>query len=264
MRKSLFRKPSAVFGSGRGWFLLVVLVVLAAIIAFRLFAPGAFVALSSPLFSFGQAGAAAVDAFFDSFADARALSQELSRVRKENEELLLTNDMLAERIKDIEALLAAPISAGSFVLAGVLSGPPLTPYDTLLLNAGTENGIRVGAYVYGPEGVPLGTIEDAAQSSAHAVLYSSPGRETPGWLGEERTALLVRGDGAGAFEAALPKDALVSLGDTVYLPGPGAIPVGTVARIVENPSSPEKRIHIRPTSNLFSVTWVLVASDQSP
>ena len=60
------------------------------------------------------------------------------------------------------------------------------------------------------------------------------------------------------MSASLARSASVVVGDTVFGPGPGMLPIGTVARIDDDPSSPSLTLHIMPKINLFSVSWVVV------
>ena len=56
--------------------------------------------------------------------------------------------------------------------------------------------------------------------------------------------------------ASVPRSAGISVGDTVYAPGPGSLPIATVARVDSVPSSPAVTLRILPSLNLFSVTRV--------
>ncbi len=110
----------------------------------------------------------------------------------------------------------------------------------------------------GQGGSPLGTVEKVEAGSSRITLFSAPGRETSGWVGEARTPVTFTGAGAGVMNATVPKDALVQVGDIAYLPGPGALAFGVVARVDSNPSSPESQVRVQPTINPFSVLWVQI------
>jgi hypothetical protein len=75
--------------------------------------------------------------------------------------------------------------------------------------------------------------------------------------------IALEGAGAGAFRATVPREAGLAAGEMVYLPGPGAIPVGTVVRVDADPSSPRATIHIRPHTSPFSITWVEIGNNGS-
>lgn len=261
MRRSSFQRPNVVFAGGRGRWTLLLVGILAFLVLFRVIFPGAFAFVFSPLFSLGNAGTDAVGSFFSSFSEAQKTREELLSLAREYEELSATNELLSARIEDIEALLAGSSLRESMVLAGVLSGPPVSPYDTLLLSGGARDGITQAALVYGPGSVPIGTITQVHERSSRALLFSTPGRESTAWLGEDRVSVTLVGGGAGAYEITLSRDIPVAVGDTVYLPGPGALPVGHVARVIEDPASPEVRLEVKGLINIFSLTFVLVGSE---
>ena len=232
--------PAIVLGA-----LLLVAVVV------RVAAPDTFSALLSPLYQVGTAA-----------SEALTFSESVDTLRAERNALLSENRTLQNENAALRARLATTdgVSSDSTIAAGVLARPPLSPYDVLLIAAGRVQGVTEGALVYA-EGVPIGVIAEVAQHSARVVLYTSAGYETEGWVGEERLPLLVRGKGAGAFESDVARDAAVHEGDSVYLPGPGALPIGTVAKVESHSSSPRASIFIRPLVNPFSLSWVSVHID---
>ncbi len=228
--------------SPRAWLAVGVVIVLILIACgVRFFFPGVFFGLITPLASFGNAQS-------EASSDKALFEASLRELQNENE-------ALKARLRDVGAANDIPSEAG--ILAGVVLRPPVSPYDTLLLGSGSEVGIREGAIVFG-EGIPIGTIVEAGEGYARASLYSSPGRETTGWLGEERIGVSFTGEGAGAFSASVPREAIVSEGDTVYFAGPGAYPAGIVRRIERHASSPEAKLFIEPFVNPFSLTFVRV------
>ena len=237
-----------------GTLVLIVLVF----VGFRVFAPGAFYALAAPVFSSGTSLTGSVGSLFAGFESNVQLAKENVALAQEVESLKNQNLALTARTQDLTKLLGGDTSATN-ILAGVLARPPESPYDTLVISEGRANGITPNAEVYAQGGVPIGSIKNVTDSTAIVSLFSSPGRSTDGWAGENRLPLTLQGNGAGAFSATLPKDADVQVGDNVYVPGPGAIPLGTIYKIESDPSSPMVTIRVKPAVNLFSVTWVEVA-----
>jgi cell shape-determining protein MreC len=144
------------------------------------------------------------------------------------------------------------------VMAGVLMRPPESPYDTLVLSSGATDDVALGMRVFGPGGVPIGTISQVTADFSRVTLFSSPGVVTQGWVGETRVPIEMRGVGGGAVEAVIPRPVAVAEGDVVFTGGPGAIAYGTVVKVIDNPSSPQVALRIMPAVNLFSLTWVNV------
>ncbi|MEK7077197.1 MAG: hypothetical protein AAB967_03125, partial [Patescibacteria group bacterium] len=70
--------------------------------------------------------------------------------------------------------------------------------------------------------------------------------------------LAINGAGGGAINASVPRSAGISVGDPVFAPGSGMLPIGTVVRVESDPSSPSVTLRIMPALNLFSIAWVVI------
>lgn len=223
----------------------------------RLVAPGALTALVSPLWRLGNGTTDAVGNAA-TFASRAELLEDRDRLVREVETLRNQSALAAARATDLERLLGNRTERAGGILAGVVARPPVSPYDVLVIDQGGSAGIRVGSAAFGPGGVPLGTVTSADARFARVTLYSSTDLVTEGWAGVARVPMKLVGTGAGGFDAEIPGNAGVLVGDQVFVPGPGALPIGTVAEIVSDPSSPSVILRIRPIVNPFSITWVTV------
>lgn len=221
----------------------------------RLAFPSAFTTLAAPLWGLGSSLSSGMGSFTSSFGNARALTEERDHLVAENAALSAELATARAELSDI-----GTVAGGSSeeMLVGVLAGPPVAPYDVLILAAGAKDGIHTGLFVYGQQGIPIGTIREVAETSSRAVLFSEAGRENHGWAGENRIPVVLRGTGAGTFSMTASKDAGLAVGDVLYLPGPGAIPVGLIRKVDTDPSSPDARVHIFPYANPFSLPYVRV------
>jgi cell shape-determining protein MreC len=123
--------------------------------------------------------------------------------------------------------------------------------------------VQLGATAYGPGGTPLGTVASVTNATARITLYSNPGLETSAWAGDARVPITLKGTGSGGFDATLPKTAGVQAGQGIYVAGAGALPIGTVAKVDADPSSPNVVLHIHPYLNPFSLTWVTISPNAS-
>ena len=246
-RRAKFLSPSAGLAVG----VLVLLIFIGVIL--RVFFPGALSFVSAP---FWHAGNFAVSTL-PNFESADTLRTERDQLLVEARTLRTENEILKARLTDAGIGGATPYEEGIF--AGVLARPPLSPYDTLILGAGTDKGVRVGALVLA-EGAPIGLVEEAGSTHSRVLLFSATGKANEGWVGEERLPLTITGEGAGAFSAEIPRELPVSVGDMLYLPGPGALPIGTVREIENHPSSPSAKLRIAPLVNPFALTGVRIVS----
>lgn len=232
---------------------LVVFLLFIAVL--RLLLPSAFFAFATPLFSLGSAATGGVAGFFASFGDAAAQAARIAELEREVRALNNENLVLVTTLADVTQAMGEGTTG---VVAGVIARPPLTPYDMLIIGKGTNDSITSNALVTGEGGVPLGTVSTATARTAQVLLYSAPGRATEGWVGTTRLPITLMGKGGGAFGTEVSRDAAIVAGDLVYLPGPGALPVGRVKEVATDPSSPSATLHIEPLVNVFSLTYVVV------
>lgn len=248
-RNIIFSRENLSWGRGALAFALFALV-------FRIIAPDAFAASIGPLARFSNALSARTAYLFSSFADAAALSKENETLVNESLALASKNQALTQRVADLTALLGNVSTPTKSIVASVILRPPESPYDSLLVDLGSRDGVTLHMLALGPGDVPLGTVIELHEQSARVELYSAPGKETNGWVGNTKIPLTIIGRGGGALEATISRSALIEIGDIVYVAGHGALPIGSVVRIDGDASSPGVVLRIQNATNVFSIIWV--------
>lgn len=226
------------------------------ILAARVFVPGLLTSMLAPLWGAGASATAGVASAGSVFGSKATLMRERDRAIAERDALANQNAALQAQVRDVTRLVGDRTEPAGRILAGVLARPPVSPYDVLVVDQGADQGAKVGALAYAAGGVPVGTVASVTGSSARVLLFSSPGRETAAWAGTRNVAITLKGQGSGAFAARVPREAGLVAGDTVSLAGGGALPVGTIVHVADDPSSPESLVSIRPFVNPFSLSWV--------
>lgn len=230
-----------------------------ALIGFRLAFPGAFISAMTPFMRAGTAVTNATADLFAVFENAASLAHANEQLRAENDALASENRALSGKLRDLSALTGATDAGkGPAFFAGVLRAPPVAGYDTLIVSGGTDDGITRGMEAFGNANTPLGVVTSVTAHAARITLFSSPSMTVDGWVGDTHTALALTGTGGGTFRAVAPRAANIRAGDIVYAPGPGALPIGVVSGIGGDPSAPNVTAYIRPATNPFSLTWVLL------
>lgn len=143
-------------------------------------------------------------------------------------------------------------------LAAILARPPVSLYDTLVIDIGSAHGVSVGdsVFVYGE--TIIGSVEKVFQRTSLVTLFSSPGKKTDVLIGSSRIEANAEGRGGGNFEARLPRDIPLSSGDTVTIPGLDPTLFAIVETIIENPTDPFQIILFKTPVNLYEVEWVEV------
>ncbi len=265
MKKQFYPRLSNNLVRGRNasknlaWMFGSVVGIAAVFFLLRTFLPGVLVFAATPLWTGGTKLEAGVGMVFSGFGNSVKLTQENAALSQQLSELQNENVVLTARAQDLTKLLGGQSGSDSNILGGVLARPPQSPYDTMVVSVGSKDGVVVGAIVYATGGIPIGTIRSVAPHTATIELLSTAGRTTDAWIGADRTAISLYGLGGGTFGATLPKSVPISVGDIVYVPGPGAIPVATVARVNTDPSSPTVDLYLQPLVNIFSLPWVEIS-----
>lgn len=242
-------------GSFTGAIVVLVIVVLVAI---RLVLPALWHSVTLPLWRVGQS--------ISSHLSSGAATESKSDLKSERDTyaaqvaaLSSQNAALEAKVSDLTNLLGTRTQPAPGIVASVRARPPVAPYDVLIIDQGTSDGVMIGALVTGNGGTPIGTIGQADATQSRVTLFSTHGIQTSAWVGNTRIPVTLTGAGAGAFTAGVPKAAGVQVGDGVYIANNGAYPVGTVVKIEEDPSSPTVGLDVRPYANPFSLAWVTVA-----
>ena len=152
------------------------------------------------------------------------------------------------------------------VLASVLARPPETPYDTLVIDAGKDNGVSVGDSVSAGGTVFIGSVEEVYAKSARVVLYSAGGESHDALLLSSKNAsgeavpVALSGQGAGSFVGEVPAGTAVSVGDMAVFPGLGERLVARVSAIDPAEGASFKKVYLQFPVNIFTLRFVEVHS----
>jgi cell shape-determining protein MreC len=144
------------------------------------------------------------------------------------------------------------------VLAAVLTKPPQSMYDTLVLDAGENLGIVVGGQVTLSDAATLGVIDEVFGRTSRAKLFSSVDTETPAVIDRTDLSVTLIGRGAGNFEIRLPQEVDIMKGDVIRLPGMTPSVVATVVEVESNPTNSFKRVFCKMPINIAELRWVSV------
>ena len=192
-----------------------------------------------------------------SFRNFFGLNERSAELEAQKEELRIKLESLEAReseFKDLEKFLVAERPSGKIAL--IVSQALSSPYDTLLLSAGREDGVTAGfkALAYG--GIFLGKVEESGERTSLVKLISFPGLQSEAWL--ERLALNVTLEGQGGYNLRffLPKSAVVQIGERVLSNTRPSFIIGQVERINEKTSEPLAEIILRLPLNIRNLRYV--------
>lgn len=254
MKRTFLAKRNAIFSPANISWGNVALAIAVFLLLLRLLAPNLFWTAFAPVFRASDALSLKSRAFFSVFGDKAKLALENEKLAGENAALALQNQSLIKKLENISGL----VTLAGGVVAGVVARPPQSAYDTLALSAGSADGVTIGMEVFGVGNVPLGVISSVSNNFSRAILFSAPGVTVNGWVGKNSLPLIIKGTGGGTMNASIARSANIVVGDTVFAPGPGMLPIGSVVRVDNEASSPSVTLRIMPALNLFSIAWVVV------
>jgi len=146
-------------------------------------------------------------------------------------------------------------------LAVVLVKPPQSPYDTIILDLGSTDGIAADQLIFGFGNTVLGRISSVEKYHSTATLFSNSGTESQVVVERSGMSMLIMGNGGGGFTARVPQDADVSLEDVVVLPGRIPAPIGKIIKIETTPASSFKAVFINSLANINYTRWVEIEVD---
>ncbi len=144
------------------------------------------------------------------------------------------------------------------IVVGVLTYPPETPYDIIVIDAGSNESVSVGMKAVLLEGPVVGEVTEVFASSAKVTLFTSAGERTNAIM--ERTGMVVtlEGAGGGNFRIVVPRETPVEIGDRILTPDISSRLIGVVAETNVEPTDSFKEVLARSPANIFNLHFLLV------
>jgi len=159
----------------------------------------------------------------------------------------------------LKEILGRKDSKMNMVLSAILSKPNQSPYDTLVIDVGTDEGLKVGDMVFAFGNIPIGRLGAVYPSSSKVVLFSTSGEKTQVVVGNNKRIFMeIIGRGGGNFEMTLSRDMSLLKGDQVVLPGIVPHVVGVVETIISDPRDPFQKALLTSPVNIQELKFVEV------
>lgn len=147
----------------------------------------------------------------------------IGALRRENEELRgLLNVSESERI-----------------IAGVISRPNETPYDTLLIDRGFADGVIERSVVYSKD-IAIGLIAKTFPRSSLVELFTTSGMRSTVYVFGPDTFAQALGMGGGILRIGIPQGLPLNRNDPVVMPSISPGIIGLVRYVESDESSPEQ------------------------
>lgn len=157
-----------------------------------------------------------------------------SQLDEMSAKLLNYNSILDENTK-LKEILGRKGEKTVMTLASILAKPNQSFYDTLIIDAGINQGIKVGDVVFALGNAPIGRIAEVFSNSSKVILFSNPGEKTDVVVSGKDVFMQAVGRGGGNFEIILPRDFVIEKDTEVDLPGINHYALGIVRAITSDP-----------------------------
>ncbi len=202
------------------------------------------------------------------FSDNIAVLNSKTDLLKENsllKEQILTNnkeqalfDLLKKENEDLKNILSRTKMSQKVLLGAVLIKPFLSPYDTLIIDVGSYDGVALGNKVMVDGNTFIGYVSEVYDNTSKVVLYSSPGEKVKVLIGNNNVEKEAIGMGGGNFQVEIPREIGVKEGDIITIPSISANVFGVVEKIEFKESDSFQNILFKNPVNIAELKWVEV------
>ncbi len=170
---------------------------------------------------------------------------------------ILFNQALLDENAELKELLGRQPSQPSTLLVAVLASPGVSPYDTLIIDVGSNLSVRTGSRVY-YNNIVLGEVVKLRHDIATVELYSSAGVSTQALIATSSEPIMLVGQGGGVFKAEVPGGLKIDGNALLVLPGLNLQPLAVVASIKQQDGKPLDILLARTPVNIYGLKWVEV------
>lgn len=219
-----------------------------------------FGVVARPLWMLRDKSTTGLSGFFGYFTRQSTLQKENELLRNElwvSKAKEIQFELLKTEYEDLKALVQASSTTGT-LLARVISRPPFTPYDSFVLDRGSDDGVAVGDQVFAHEAFVIGLVTSVASNFSYVTLFSSGGENREMVISRSGNSVSVSGRGGGNFEIVLPKDFDIVVGDVLLEPSYDLGVVAQVYAVDETSQSSFKKIYARAPYSFFQMKSVLI------
>jgi cell shape-determining protein MreC len=218
----------------------------------RNFAVKTIIGATSPVFKFSSFAAEKKDGFFFLFRNKQSLEEELNYLKEknielENEAILL--ESAGKENEELKIMLSRP-DKKSYILSSIISRPPQSPYDIIVVDAGSDNGVKKGMRAIAYGSVLIGHVAEVFSGASKIKLVSYPGEETNLFIENGKISAIGLGLGGVNIEVKIPSSIKINSGDKINTEGTSHYLLGTADKIEADALNPFQKIIFRMPVNL--------------
>jgi rod shape-determining protein MreC len=177
---------------------------------------------------------------WEQYIDLTNTAVENKKLTKMLDEERFKNNLLYEELKKFRRVKKLrsnhPVSGAKVVVADVVGWDSTNVSQTLIINRGTDNGVREGMVVMNNQGL-IGRIVEASGNSSRVLMITDSRSAVDAYLQESRDRCIIVGQNKRwCMVRFLPLDAKVKEGDMIISSGlggvyPKGLPLGTISKL---------------------------------
>ncbi len=185
-------------------------------------------------------------------------NENLKLLISQNEAQMLNYNSLVKDDISLKEILGRKKTNQEIILSSILSKPNQSLYDTLIIDAGKNQGVVIDQKVFALGNIPIGRVAEVEANSSKVILYSNPGEKTEIVISGKNNFMQIIGRGGGNFEIILPKDISLDDGTEVVLPGITPYVVATVVKTVSDPRDSFTKALLASPVNIQNLKFVQI------
>ena len=184
-----------------------------------------------------------------------------SQLNEERIRILNYNSILAENI-NLKEILGRKNEKVLMTLASILTKPNQSLYDTLIIDAGSKEGVQTGDMVFVLGNVPIGRVVNVYLNSSKVILFSNNGEKTQALISDKDIFMEVVGRGGGNFEIIVPAEITLTKGDQIILPGIVPYVLAIIETVISDPRDPFVKALLVSPVNIQELKFVQVEKQE--
>lgn len=229
--------------------------------SFRIFSVGIIIIVLFFIFISGSARSLAIDFFVPFLKIGNFFHINFNKLPKffiEKNHLIAENNVLSEKLNQVNLVYASlevlkeenqklRNELGlkphfSFITAAVIARPPQIPMDSLLLDRGSDDGLKLGDQVFLSENILIGRIALISSKTATIAMTSSADFISYGYVSRTEESFEIKGAGGGFMEANVPIDFDIKENDKIISQGSADYLIAVVSSVEEDKSAGLKSV----------------------
>lgn len=189
------------------------------------------------------------------------LIEKQNALQQQNELLqqqLAGMQLVEDENTSLRQILDYPKTSYNMIPARVISKPSQSIYDRIMIDRGSDDGIKIGDRVIAGENSFIATIDVVTDKNAEGALISGSFWKGDAVITRLGITVPVEGKGSGNFELHIPRVLEVRDGDVMTLPGFSDFVFGVIKTVQFDDRDPYQTVLARTPVNLQELKFVRV------